>query len=139
MKHTYLQYAQALYESLQDTKPEQHDIIIQNFITVLKTNGDLVEYEKIIDEYGRYEKGQKGIKDVTVITASSTEMNKPLIDELNKIAGSDIEIKQKIDDKLIGGVVIKVDDTLIDGSVANQLNNLHNTLNSSANKKGKGY
>ncbi len=128
MKYKHGQYAQALYEALQDTKPNDYDTVIENFVSILKSNGDLVEYEAIIAQYEKYEKEQKGIKDVQVITASETKLSKPLLDELNAIVGKNIEIQQKIDNKLIGGVVIKVDDTLIDGSIQKQLGNLHNTL-----------
>jgi F-type H+-transporting ATPase subunit delta len=128
MKFSHKQYAQALYEAIQDTKAKDHDIVIENFIQILKVKGDLAEYEKIIAEYERYEKEQRGITDVEVTTASNVKMSKSLIDDLNKIVGKDIEIKQKVDNNLIGGVVIKAGDTLIDGSVKNHLNNLRNTL-----------
>jgi F-type H+-transporting ATPase subunit delta len=128
MRFTHTQYAQALYESFQDTKPKDYDTIIENFFQVLQKNGDLNEYEKIIAVYEEYDRQQRGIKEMEVITAGETKLNKTMVDELNRIAGADIEIKQKIDRNLIGGVVIKVEDTLIDGSIRNHLNNLHDTL-----------
>ncbi len=128
MKYTHSQYAQALYESLQDTKPKDHDQIIENFIQVLGANGDLGEYENIIAEFEIYDRDQRGIKEVEVTTATDIKFNKPLLDELNSIVGKDIELKQKVDENIVGGVVIKVEDTLIDGSVKNHLNNLANQL-----------
>lgn len=129
MKFTHKQYAQALYEALQDTKAKDHDIVIENFIQVLKAKGDLGEYERIIAEYEIYDKKMRGITDVEVTTATEVKMNKSLIEDLNKIVGQDVELKHKVDNSLIGGVVIKAGDTLIDGSVKNQLNNLRKTLN----------
>lgn len=128
MKYTYVQYAQALYESLQDTKPKDHDTVIENFIKVLAANGDLVEYDKIIAEFEIYDRTQRGIKEVEVTTAQDIKFNKPLLDELNHIVGKDIQLKQKVDENLVGGVVIKVDDTLIDGSIKRQLVNLEQEL-----------
>lgn len=128
MKYTHKQYAQALYEALQDTTPKDHDTVIENFIQILKARGDLAEYEKIIAEYEVYDRDQRGITEVEVTTARETKVNKSLIDELNKIVGKDIQIKEKIDSNLIGGVVIKAGDTLIDGSVKHHLENLHKTL-----------
>jgi F-type H+-transporting ATPase subunit delta len=61
-------------------------------------------------------------------TAMPATVSKGLIDDLNRIVGSKTEIKQKIDRNLIGGVVLKVDDTLIDGSIKRQLENLKDTL-----------
>lgn len=128
MKFKPQQYAQALYEALQDTQAKDHDTVIENFIQVLKAKGDLSQYEKIISEYEIYEKQQKGITDVEVTTATEVKMNKTLIDDLNKLVGKDIELKHKIDSNLIGGVVIKAGDTLIDGSVKNQLEQLQKNL-----------
>ncbi len=128
MKFTHQQYAQALYESLHDTNPKDYDRIIENFIQVLKSNGELAEYETILEHYEQYDKEQRGIKDVEMTTAMQTTVSKGLIDDLNKIVGSKIEVKQKIDQNLIGGVVLKVDDTLIDGSLRKKLQNLEDTL-----------
>lgn len=128
MRYTHQQYAQALYESLQDTKPKDHDTIIENFVTVLKNNGDLGEYERIITTYEAYDKEQRGVREVEITTAADATVNKSLLDQLNKLVGKNIDLKRKVDDNLIGGVVIKVEDTLIDASTKRQLEDLENTL-----------
>lgn len=129
MKFSHKQYAQALYEAISETKAKDHDVVIENFIQILKDKGDLVEYEEIIKEYEAYEKEMKGITDVEVTTATDAKLNKPLLDDLNDLVGKDIDLKHKVDNNLIGGVVIKAGDTLIDGSIKHHLDNLRNTLN----------
>ncbi|HEX3100109.1 MAG TPA: F0F1 ATP synthase subunit delta [Patescibacteria group bacterium] len=131
MRFTKEQYAQALFEALAETSPKSHDTVINNFIEALKANGDLSSYEDIIEAYEIYDKTERGVKEVEVTTASA-KVNKTLIDDLNKLVGKNAEITQKSDDKIIGGVVIKIDDTLIDGSIKNHLNNLENTLKGSS-------
>ena len=130
MKFTHNQYAQELHEALVETSPKDQDTIIENFIEILKQKGDLAEYEKIVAAYESYDKELKGIIDVEVTTATdaSVSTNKAFIDELNAIVGKDIAIQHKIDNNLIGGVVIKAGDTLIDGSIKHNLENLHKTL-----------
>lgn len=128
MKYSLKQYAQSLYEAFQETKDKDHDKIIANFVEILKSNGDLAYYEKIINEFEIYQRKAKGIKEVEVTAAKEGVVNDKLIHELNKIVGKDIVLKQKVDDSLVGGVTIKVEDTLIDASVKNQLNNLRNDL-----------
>ncbi len=129
MKFNHRQYAQALHEALADTAPKDQDKVIENFIEVLKAKGDLAEYEKIIAAYEVYDREQRGVTEVEVTTAEgSTKVNKSLIDDLNKIVGSDIEVKEKVDSNLIGGVVIRAGDTLIDGSIKNQLDQLQKNL-----------
>lgn len=127
MRYSKEQYAQALYESLQDTSAKSHDLVIDNFVRTLKDNGDLGSYEAIIETYEQYDKQQRGIKEVEVTTASAT-VNKSLINDLNKLVGKDAEIIHKTDEKIVGGVVIRIDDTLIDGSLKNHLQNLGNKL-----------
>ena len=36
------------------------------------------------------------------------EANRNIVHQLNEIVGKDIELKQKVDERLIGGVVVKV-------------------------------
>lgn len=128
MRFTHQQYAEALYESLHDTAPKDHDKVIANFIEVLKSNGDLREYEKIVEMYEEHQRKVEGIKQVELTTAHPVEANRTIIHELNEIVGKNMDLKQKVDERLIGGVVVKVDDTLIDGSVKNQLKQLKNNL-----------
>src|SRR4051812_37993208 len=112
MRYTHQQYAQALYESIQDTKPKDHDQVIENFVDALKRNGDLAEYEAIVKVFEDYDRDQRGIREVEVTTTHDVKTSKGLLDHLNKLVGKNIEVKRKVDDKLIGGVVIKVEDTL---------------------------
>ena len=129
MKFNHRQYAQALHEALADTASKDQDKVIENFIEVLKAKGDLAEYEKIIAAYEVYDREQRGVTEVEVTTAEgSSKINKSLIDDLNKIVGSDIEVKEKVDSNLIGGVVIRAGDTLIDASIKNQLEQLQKNL-----------
>jgi F-type H+-transporting ATPase subunit delta len=47
---------------------------------------------------------------------------------MEKITGRKVEITMETDPGLLGGIVIGVGDTLYDGSVKNQLNNMRNLL-----------
>jgi F-type H+-transporting ATPase subunit delta len=133
MRFTKQQYAQALHEALQETTSSGQDKVIDNFIKTLKANGDLGSYESIITTYEEYDKNQRGVSNVEVTTTSGATVNKSLISDLNKFVGKDTEILHTKDDKIIGGVVIRIDDTLVDGSVKNHLDNLHKTLKGQQN------
>jgi F-type H+-transporting ATPase subunit delta len=128
MKYSKKQYAVALYESFHEAKPKDYDTIIANLIEILKANGDLSEYEAIINAYEIYDREQKGISEAVVTTAHDIKQSKPLLDELNKIAATKIELVQKVDDQIIGGITIRIDDTLIDGSVRHHLDDLQDSL-----------
>ncbi len=116
-------YAQALYLAINETAEKDHDRVLDNFVRVLAQSGDLSLLDEIEQEYLKIERQAKGIKEVHVTTASDQNA-KELIKDLNKIVGDKIEVKHTVDDGIVGGVVVRVDDTLIDASVKNSLNNL---------------
>jgi F-type H+-transporting ATPase subunit delta len=67
---------------------------------------------------------------VTVKTAFplSGEMQNHILAGLKKMTGRDVEVTLEDDQSLLGGIVIGVGDTLYDGSIKNQLNNMRNLL-----------
>lgn len=130
MKLTALQYAKTLFESLQDTDTKHHALVMDNFLAALKANNDLKMFEDIALEFEKLEKAQKGIKIAEVTSASplNKQSEKDIIEQLNKIVGGKVELKQKVDEKLIGGVVIKLDDMLIDASAKKSLEELKKSI-----------
>jgi F-type H+-transporting ATPase subunit delta len=133
MKLTSQQYAQALFEATTETNPKDHDKVLDNFVKILAQNGDLGKYDEIDAEFRKLKLESQGIKEAEVTVAKESEINRSLIEQLNSVAEatglhSKLEIKQKIDESIIGGVIVRVDDTLIDASIKTQLNNLNKQL-----------
>jgi F-type H+-transporting ATPase subunit delta len=60
--------------------------------------------------------------------ALSPEMQSYISLRLEKVTGKQIEMTVEKDPALLGGIVIGVGDTLYDGSIRNQLNNMRNLL-----------
>jgi F-type H+-transporting ATPase subunit delta len=88
--------------------------LLDNFVKILAQNGDLGKHTEIEAEYKRLEMKAKGISTAEVTVAADMEINSGLINQLNSIIGTKVEVKKKVDDGIIGGVVVKVDDILID-------------------------
>ena len=127
-KLTSTQYAQALYDAVHETAPKDHDLVMDRFVKILAQNGDLNKHSEIESEYQKLEMAEKGIKQAEVTVAKEAELNHQLIDHLNKIAGTKLDIKKKVDEGIVGGIIMKVDDTLLDASIKTQLNNLNREL-----------
>jgi F-type H+-transporting ATPase subunit delta len=130
MRYTAKQYAQALYEALSETKPAEHDLVIENFARVLQGNGDLGRFGEIELAYHEHEKNLRGVKTAEVSTArelTGTEEVK-LLHSLNELLDTKVELKKKIDEGLLGGIVVRVDDKMIDGSIKRNLKDLRNNL-----------
>ncbi len=121
------EYALALFQAIREVRPQDHEQVLENFVKILGQDGAISLYPQIEEEYGRLAAEEEGIKQVEVITAQRHN-SKELISALNKIVGSKVVIKEKINQDIIGGVVIKVDDTLIDGSIQNSLKQLRKAI-----------
>ncbi|MRR17009.1 MAG: ATP synthase F1 subunit delta [Deltaproteobacteria bacterium] len=58
----------------------------------------------------------------------SNDMLTYITSNLKKVTGREVEVTVEDDKNLLGGIVIGVGDTLYDGSIKNQLNNMRNLL-----------
>ena len=68
------------------------------------------------------------IADVTTALPMSDEDRRHVSAQLARIVGSDVEVRSHVDDAIIGGIVARVGDQLIDGSVRTQLRDLRASL-----------
>ncbi len=130
MKYSPKQYAGALMDSLEDTSPKDQNLVLDNFVNVLVANSDLRLFDQIAEEFHKLELVKLGIKQVNVKSAHplTKENEKQILDELNKLAKHKVELKKEVDERLIGGVVIQMDDQVIDASVKSQLEQLKENL-----------
>jgi F-type H+-transporting ATPase subunit delta len=129
-KFTAKNYAQALMEAIEGASAEDENKVLDNFVKVLAENNDLRMHEAIADEFHALDLKKKGIVQVKVESshALNHENEKAILNELNKLVKGNFEIKKKIDEQLIGGVVIQIDDRIIDASVKNHLEQLKDNL-----------
>lgn len=72
-----------------------------------------------------------GIKSATITTAATLnkETKKAITDLINnKLKIKEMELKEKVDEKIIGGFILKIEDTQIDASVSNMLKKVKKEL-----------
>lgn len=81
------------------------------------------EFQELLDE-------KKGVINVDVVSAVnlSEEQVDKLVDKLSASTGKKIRAKLSLDEKLLGGVSVKIGDTIYDGSISYQLLKLKETL-----------
>lgn len=125
-KQSNLQFAKALYEVTKDLPEAKISEVVKQFFLVLQKNNKLNKINYIIDEFIKYSKKQSGIKTVNVETAHPADQD--LLNKIKKVFGQDAEISQTLNKDLLGGVKIKVDDTIYDGSLKTQLSKLKQSL-----------
>ena len=102
------------------------------FIYVLVDNNKLLFVEDIISAYNEIKDEKLGIMRFTVY--SSKALDESIKDEIKKALYNtyykNIVLKCEIDDKIIGGIVIKHNNSIIDNSILNKLNNIKKVLSS---------
>lgn len=84
----------------------------------------------IVEEYVKIANQARNIDEAEVTTAMPlTEAEKAaLVAKLSAVTGKNIILKTAVNAKLLGGVVVKIGDKLVDGSVARQLQTLKMAL-----------
>lgn len=101
-----------------------------NFLKVILDKRRASEIFDIKNEFEIAVHKHNNILEATVISAveMNEEQSAKIIKRLSAVTGNDIIIKNKIDDTLIGGVVIYIGDKIIDGSVKKKLSDLKEEL-----------
>lgn len=125
-KKTNKQYAQILFEAVKNTKGHHTEEIIKNFVSLLVKERKLKQAEKIIEEFESYYKKQAGIEEITVVTARP--IDDKVLNEIKKVFGHKVEAQVETDPSILGGVIIKTHDKILDGSLRAQIKNLKNKL-----------
>ena len=131
MKITEKQYSTALYEAVKDKKKGEVKSLIKDFAKLIIQNNDTSKLDKIINEYEKVWNRDQGIVNAEVISAKA--LDKPTIKYLNDYIkkttkAKKIELNKEIDDNLLGGVVVKYGDKVLDGSLKTKLNELKSSM-----------
>lgn len=103
---------------------------IASFILVLIENNRIDIYEGIIESFKEEYNELKGIINVEIITREplSREMYKKIVSYLEDNYKRRVEATTKTDDDIIGGIIVKVNGTIIDDSILNKLKAIKDTV-----------
>lgn len=117
-------------ESILDLCEGHLDEEAQNLVRILVTNRRLGLVGAIRDQFEKYKAADEGYVDVNVSSAYALEEEerKQLAEVLKKTLGREPRLDVRIDDSLIGGVLIQAGDRVIDASVRGQLQRLAKRL-----------
>ena len=104
----------------------------KNFIRVLADNKRLGLLPEISQLFEKLKAEQEKSLDVTVISAYALDggILQTLTDVLSRKLARDVKVETEVDHSLIGGVLVRAGDTVIDGSVRGRLNKLAEAMNS---------
>lgn len=109
---------------------EQVSDLLFNYLYLLIDKRREFYLEYIIKEFKKLYNQEKKIMEVEVVSAITLneKMKNKLQNKIKSKIDNKVLIKEKIDPSIIGGLIIKIGDHIIDGSIKNKLANLQNHI-----------
>jgi F-type H+-transporting ATPase subunit delta len=107
---------------------------VLNLIGLMLRRGRIEELPRLAAEFRRLDDQRQGITRATAVSASalSPDELRALTERLEASAGGRVALDTEVDPSLLGGLVVRLGDRLIDGSVRSRLERLRNQLVSGA-------
>ncbi len=104
--------------------------IFNNFLRVLLERKRITSIYEISDYYSKLLDDLLGIARAKIITARPLKKKTldKLIKSLEKFISKKVESETEIDESIIGGVIVKIGDLVLDGSITAQLRGLTQSL-----------
>ena len=115
--------------------PDDVDLPIRNLVYTLAQHGDLAllgDLETAIQhQFGPAEAALVPVEVVSAAPLSEAHRSK-LIETLETKHGAGLDVRYRVDPEILGGLIVRVGDKLIDGSLKSRLMGMRQTLGVSA-------
>ena len=107
---------------------------VLNLIKLMVRRGRIEQLPRVAAEFRRLDNARQGVTLATATSAAALDPDdvQALTARLEQMTGGRVELDLQIDPALLGGLVVRVGDRLIDGSVRGRLERLRNQLVSGA-------
>ena len=100
------------------------------FVQVLIDRGRLAEIDDVLAAYGRRVDAAEGRVVVTAVTAIplTPELREQIREKVRAQTGRDAELEETVDPSIIGGLVLRVGDVVVDASLRTRLEEMRRSL-----------
>jgi F-type H+-transporting ATPase subunit delta len=107
---------------------------VMNLIALTLRRGRIEELPRIAAEFRRLDDQRQGITHAVATSADALtpQEARALTERLERLTGGKVALDLRVDPDLLGGLVVRIGDRLIDGSVRSRLERLRNQLVSGA-------
>jgi F-type H+-transporting ATPase subunit delta len=131
MKINNSQYASALYESAKGKSQSEIDELVANFVKILAKNNQIKNVKNILVKFKEIWNRKEGIVEAEVV--SREKLNSGMKSEIEKYVekkykAEKVEIIEKVDPGIKGGIIVRVGDEVMDASISGQLKKLKSSL-----------
>jgi F-type H+-transporting ATPase subunit delta len=107
---------------------------VQNLVQLMLRRGRIDELPRVAAEFRRLDDARQGVIHATATSASELTKDevRAITARLEQQTGGHVSLDVEVDPSLLGGLIVRVGDRLIDGSVRGRLERLRNQLISGA-------
>ena len=104
--------------------------VIQRFLLMLFGRGRISSIDKVVSALGEIVDARlnRARAEVTVATELSEEDLQRIESGLEKYSGKTVQVETRVDPEILGGVIVRLDGTVIDGSLRARLDRIRATL-----------
>lgn len=120
----------AAKKAVVETIAEGAHPLVLNFLRVLADRGRIGEVTEIADAFAARVAQAENRIDVEVVTAVPLpdDLRARIIEQIRGKTGADVDLTESVDPDIVGGLVLKVGGSVIDGSLRHRLEELRTTL-----------
>ena len=107
------------------------DVMVRNTVNLMTVNRDISKFQDMYRVFGEMADEYRGIARAEVVTAvplDDARRGKVIAGLAELVGRNEVIITERVDPDIIGGVIAKVGDRLIDGSTRTQLQAMRNSL-----------
>jgi len=131
MRLEEVQYAKALYEITKGKNQDEIDGLLSNFTNLLIKNNQTKLIDKILERFKSIWNEKENIAEAEVVSVCELDLDQ--IEKIENFIRSKYDIKKVLIDNVIdkeikGGIIIKIGDDILDGSIKGKLKKLKNNL-----------
>lgn len=108
--------------------------ILQNFAGVVANNRRLAELQAILEAFFALVNLHRGVMTAEVITVHPlTDAQRAQLKEgLSQSGYNNVDIQERIDSKILGGMIVRIGSKIYDASLQSRLNHLNNVMKGAA-------
>ena len=106
------------------------DKVAKALLILLVEHRQLRGFSMLVAGYRRllFDMQNKKLMQITSAKRLPDDQKQQIVDSFKSLVGGKLEIEEKIDEDIIGGVVVQIDSKIYDGSIRGRLNEMKNQL-----------
>lgn len=104
--------------------------LVGNFLSLLVDRGRISDLGALSDAYSERVAAAEGRMEITAVTAVPLDdaLRATITERIKRVTGRDATLTERVDEDIIGGLVLEVGGLRVDGSLRHRLDSLHHEL-----------